>query len=61
MYLPSVRLLFATSSAAQLVFVTLARLDEKCGFNDWVTWLGSIDYVEGKLYFVSLHRYHWQI
>jgi len=31
------------------------------GSNDWVTWIGGIDYVDGKPYFSSLQRYHWEI
>lgn len=31
------------------------------GHNDWVTWVGSIEYVDGKPYFDALDRYHWEI
>jgi hypothetical protein len=31
------------------------------GSNDWVTWIGSIEYVEGKPYFFELQQFHWSI
>jgi hypothetical protein len=31
------------------------------GSNDWVTWIGGIDYVDGKPYCSSLQRYHWEV
>jgi len=31
--------------------------DETRGFSDWGTWIGSIDYVDGKPYFTSLQHY----
>jgi hypothetical protein len=31
------------------------------GQNDWVTWVGSIEYVDGKPYFSALDRFHWEI
>ncbi len=31
------------------------------GSNDWVTWVGSIEYVEGKPYFYDLQRFRWSI
>ncbi len=42
-------------SAAIVSFYYPGQEDK--GFGDWVTWIGSIDYVEGKPYFFSLQRY----
>jgi len=29
--------------------------------HDWVTWVGSIEYVDGKPFFSALDRFHWEI
>lgn len=31
------------------------------GGSGWVTWVGSIEYVDGKPYFSALDQYHWEI
>ena len=31
------------------------------GGNGWVTWVGSIEYVDGKPYFSALDQFHWEI